>query len=171
MLAPFIKFLQALSNNTAPGQIAHGFALGMILGLLPKDNLLWYLLFVFFFFFRIQRGVFSLSVIIWALIAPLLDPYFDYIGFYILSYEKFQPMFRTLVNIPFVAFTKFNNTVVMGSFVCGICAYIPIYILTRLFVLLWRRYLAKYVRKFGFLTIVKQLPGISKLIELVEDYV
>ncbi|MBQ3650521.1 MAG: TIGR03546 family protein [Treponema sp.] len=171
MLAPLIKFLQALSNNTAPGQIAHGFALGMILGLLPKDNLLWYLIFVFFFFFRIQRGVFSLSVIIWALIAPLLDPYFDYLGCYILTYGSLQPLFRTLVNIPFVAFTGFNNSVVMGSFVCGVCAYIPIYVLTRLFVFVWRKYLAKYVRKLGFLAIVKQLPGISKVLELVEEYV
>ena len=75
------------------------------------------------------------------------------------------------MNIPFVAFTGFNNSVVMGSFVCGICAYIPIYVLARLFVFVWRKYLAKYVRKLGFLTIVKQLPGISKVLELVEEYV
>ena len=126
---------------------------------------------VFFFFFRIQRGVFSLFIIIGALIAPLLDPYFDYIGYYILTYDKLQPLFRTLVNIPFVAFTKFNNTVVMGSFVCGLLAYIPAYIFARIFVFVWRKHVARYVRKFGFLTAVKQLPGISKIVELIEEYV
>lgn len=170
MLTPLIRFFQALSNNTSPGQIAHGFALGMILGFLPKDNALWILIFVFAFFLRIQRGVFSFSVIIGALIAPFLDPYFDYVGYYILADARLEDLFRKMVNIPFVAFTKFNNTIVMGSFVCGVALYIPLYIISRIFTFVWRRYVARYARKLGFLTALKQLPGVSKLVELVEDF-
>ncbi|HAK68458.1 MAG TPA: TIGR03546 family protein, partial [Treponema sp.] len=49
MLKAFVKLIKALSSNTAPGEIAHAFAWGVILGFMPKDNALWYILFIFIF--------------------------------------------------------------------------------------------------------------------------
>ncbi len=169
MLKPFVKLIQALSSNTAPSQIAHAFSCGILLGFLPKDNILWYLLFVFMLFMRLQRGLFALSIIVGSLLTALLDPTFDSVGTAILTNEALIPYFVKLLNIPFVAFTKFNNTIVMGSLFCGIIMYIPCYVFARIFTLLWRKYMATYVRKIKFLTAIKQVPGIKKIIELVED--
>ena len=43
MLKKLIKLLQAFNGNVNPAEIAHAFACGAILGLMPKNNLLWYL--------------------------------------------------------------------------------------------------------------------------------
>ena len=50
-----IQFIQALNANSKPSQIANSFCIGLILGLMPKNNLLWYVLFVFFMFVRIKN--------------------------------------------------------------------------------------------------------------------
>ena len=80
MLKAIVKFFKAINSNSHPAEIAHAFALGMILGFMPKDNALWYILTVFFFFFRINRGALIILTLIFSLFAPLLDPLFDLIG-------------------------------------------------------------------------------------------
>ena len=76
MIKYLVKMLQALSSNTAPAQIAHAVSCGFILGFVPKENLLWYILFVFILFLRIQRGTYALFILVGALLAPFLDPLF-----------------------------------------------------------------------------------------------
>jgi len=168
MLKPLAKLLKALSSNTDPGAIAHAFAFGALLGILPKDNLLWYLLFVFVLFMRIQRGALVLSIILFSLLSPLFDPYFNDIGYKVLSNDALRPYFVKLINTPFVVFTRFNNTIVMGSLVCGIAAYIPLYILARIFTHVWRKYLGNFFRKLKFIQMIKQIPLVGKLADLME---
>lgn len=158
--------INAFSSNTDPAAIAHAFACGMLLGFLPKGNLLWILLFVFIFFMRIQRSVFSLVILIAALFAPLLDNLFDLIGYMMLTKESFIPFYKAALDIPFVAFTKINNTVVMGSFISGLVLYIPVYLFARLFVWLWRKYFADAIRRSKIVKLTKQLPLIQKLSSL-----
>ena len=157
------KMFNALSSNTAPGAIAHAFACGLVLGFIPKNNLLWYILFIFILFLNIQRATFSLCIILGALVAPLFDNYFNSMGFAILTYEKLYPVYRYLLDIPFVAFTKFNNTMVMGSLAWGVILYIPMYIIVRVVVFLWRKYLGDAVRKMKVVKIFKQIPLIQRI--------
>ena len=139
MLKAIAKLLGAISSNTRPGAIAHAVSCGVLLGFMPKDNLLWYILFIFILFMNIQRGAYALSILLGAALTVFLDPLFDSVGYSILTVESVKPYYASLLDIPFVAFTKFNNTVVMGSFVCGVAAYIPLYVLARLFVWAWRK--------------------------------
>ncbi len=168
MLQALSKLLSALSSNRAPGEIAHAFACGMLLGFMPKTNLLWYILFVLIFFLRIQRATLTLTLLVAALLTPLLDPYFDSVGYWVLTQESLIPTYIKLLNIPFVAFTKFNNTVVMGSLICSLCAYIPFYAIARLLVFLWRKYLADGIRKSKLANIMRQIPLIQKLISMAQ---
>lgn len=48
MISYIAKLLKSLNTNSHPGEIAHAVAIGVLLGFMPKDNALWYLLFVFF---------------------------------------------------------------------------------------------------------------------------
>lgn len=163
MLKPLVKLIQSLSSNNEPGLIAHAFSLGMLLGFMPKDNLFWYVLFVLIFFMRIQRTAFSLSIVLGALLTGLLDPVFDDVGFLILTQESLKPAFASLLNIPFVAFTKFNNTIVMGSFVCGLAAYIPLYIIARLFIVLWRNVIGRSIAQLKVVKAIGKLPLVKKI--------
>lgn len=163
MLKAIAKLLGAISSNTRPGAIAHAVSCGVLLGFMPKDNLLWYILFIFILFMNIQRGAYALSILLGAALTVFLDPLFDSVGYSILTVESMKPYYASLLDIPFVAFTKFNNTVVMGSFVCGVAAYIPLYVLARLFVWTWRKYLAEKVRKLKIAAVLKNIPLVEKI--------
>lgn len=163
MLKAIAKLLGAISSNTRPGAIAHAVSCGVLLGFMPKDNLLWYILFIFILFMNIQRGAYALSILLGAAFTVFLDPLFDSVGYSILTVESMKPYYASLLDIPFVAFTKFNNTVVMGSFVCGVAAYIPLYVLARLFVWTWRKYLAEKVRKLKIAAVLKNIPLVEKI--------
>lgn len=166
MLKPLMNLIKALSSNTDPGALAHAFSCGILLGFLPKDNMLWYVLFIFIFFMRIQRSVFSLVTVAASLLAALLDPVFDSVGYWILTLGGAQNFYAALLEIPFVAFTKFNNTVVMGALVVGLASYIPFYIIARVFIFVWRKYLAESVRKLKLVKMLKQIPLITKIAEM-----
>ena len=163
MLKAIAKLLGAISSNTRPGAIAHAVSCGVLLGFMPKDNLLWYILFIFILFMNIQRGAYALSILLGAAFTVFLDPLFYSVGYSILTVESVKPYYASLLDIPFVAFTKFNNTVVMGSFVCGVAAYIPLYVLARLFVWAWRKYLAEKVRKLKIAAVLKNIPLVEKI--------
>lgn len=169
MLKAISKLLGAISSNTRPGAIAHAVSCGVLLGFMPKDNLLWYILFVFILFMNIQRGAYALSILLGAALTVFMDPLFDSVGYSILTVESLKPYYASLLDIPFVAFTKFNNTVVMGSFVCGIAAYIPLYVLARLFVWAWRKYLAEKVRKFKIAAVLKNIPLVEKIVGMMGE--
>ncbi len=163
MFKYFIRTLKQLTSNSDPGAIACGFSLGILLGFIPKDNLLWAILFIFIFFMRINRVVLSLCIALGALISPLLDPLFDIIGCYLLTLPFMQNGMLKLLEIPFVSFTKINNSVVFGSLVCSIVLYVPLYFLGRLIIFLWRKYLAQGIRKFKVIKVLKKVPLVKKL--------
>lgn len=163
MFKPAVKLLKAMSSNTNPSEICHAVALGTILGLMPKDNLLWYILFVLFLFCRIQRSAFTVSLVIATLLAPLFDPLFNWIGNQILTIEKFYPFYKSFLDVPFLSFTKLNNSIVMGSFIAGIVCYIPVYFITKGFLILWRNFLSGFVNKLKIVQVIKGLPWVKKL--------
>lgn len=167
MFANIIKFLKSLNSNSKPGEIAHAVCIGMMLGFLPKDNASWYILTFFFLFVRINKGSMLLFTLIFGLLAHNFDFYFDKMGYYILTLPKLESFFAFLLNIPFVSFTKFNNSIVMGSFVISLIAYIPVYILSRLFVRVWRNTLAPSIRKTKMITVLSKVPLIKKIGEIV----
>ena len=169
MLKPLLKFIRAISSNTNPTAIAAAFAFGILLGFVPKNNLLWYILTVFILFLNIQRGTYALSIALGALLSPLLDPLFDTIGWAVLTWDKAVPAFTWLLNIPFVSFTKINNTIVQGSLIAGLALFAPLYFLMLLIVRLWRKYLADKIRNSRIINTIKKLNLFKNLKEKLED--
>lgn len=165
MLKRFLKFFKSLNSNSHPGEIAHAVSIGLIMGFLPKDNVFWYIVAVFFLFIRINKGALFIYTLIFSLIAPFADPLFDKIGYWVLTIEKLEPVYAKLLDIPFVGFTKFNNTIVMGSLVSGILLYIPVYIISRLFLKLWRTTLAPSIRKSKVIVYLSKV----KFIKMIGD--
>lgn len=163
MIRYIVKMFKALNTNANPDEIAHAFSLGLLLGFLPKNNLLWYLFFVFFIFVRINKGAYFLLMLLFSFLASLADPIFNSIGYKILTLPAAEGLFSRLIEIPFVGFTRFNNTIVMGSLVCGIVLYIPMYIFGRIFVKLWRTVIASRIRKLPFVKALYNIPLVDKI--------
>ena len=169
MWKPLIKLLKIISSNTDPGAIAAGFSAGILLGFMPKNNLLWYILSIFIIFLYIQRTTFLLAMALGSILSVFLDPTFNQLGIFILSNEKLIPFFSAALDIPFVSLTKFNNSVVMGSLICGIVFYIPLFFLVKFIVILWRKYVAQFFQNSKLFKLIKKVPLVSKIKVIIES--
>ena len=169
MIAPVVKLFKALNTNSHPGEIAHAASIGILLGLVPKNNALWYILFVFFLFVRIHKGTLVLSILLGTLIAPFFDPLFDELGYTVLTIGALKPAYASLLEIPFVAFTKFNNTIVAGSLTASLILYTPVYILTRFLVFIWRKFVAPALSQNKLVQVLYKTPLIAKIAGLFTE--
>lgn len=164
MLKKIVKFFKDLNANSHPGEVAHAICCAMILGFMPKNNLLWFVIFFLLLFVRINKSCYLLFTFLISQITPFLDPIFNSIGLKILLYKPFESVFVKMLDIPFVPLTKFNNTIVIGSLASGLALYIPIYIILRLFISVWRKSLAPSLAETKFVKMLAKAPLISKII-------
>ena len=163
LIGSIAKLLKGLSDNSHPGEIAHAVSCGFILGFMPKDNMLWYIIFILFLFLRINKGALLLIMFAGSALTFFLDSIFHSVGYYVLTIEEIAPYMTTFLNIPAMAYTKINNTIVAGSLVCAILAYIPFYVLARLFVLLWRTTIGPFLKENKVVKGFFKLPIVDKI--------
>jgi uncharacterized protein (TIGR03546 family) len=164
MIKGIAQFIAALNGNLKRGQIAAGFAWGVLFGLVPAGNFFWIVLFVVSFFFRHHHGskilVMAILKALFFVIAPLVDA----LGWEILHFESLQELFTTMYNMPFVPFTGFNNTLVAGGLVAGIVLWIPVYFLIRPLVPLYRKSLGPKIRNSKLVQNITKVPLISSIL-------
>ena len=163
MIGYIVKLFRALNSNSKPSEIANALCLGLILGFMPKNNLLWYLLVVLFLFVRINKGAYLIAMALGALAAPLLDPLFDRMGYAVLTFAPLEPVFSYLLDVPFVGFTRFNNTIVCGSLLFGIVCYVPLFIIAIVLIKQWRTVIAGAIKNSKIGKAISALPIISKI--------
>ena len=120
LLKQLFGFFKLLHSENGNNQIAWGVALGFVLGMTPALSLQSFIVFLFLFFFRIQIGAAFIAAFFFKFVAYLLDPIFDYVGSTVLNLAMLQELFTSMYNMPIVPFTRFNNTIVMGSGIVSI---------------------------------------------------
>ena len=154
MLA-LLKLLQSLvktlHSEGTPAQIGLGVALGAALGLTPiasLHNLLVLLL------LAVLNVSFGAGMLAWALCVPvgfMLDPLFDRLGHWLLvDAPALRPLWTTWDNVPGLALTNFNNTVVLGSVVVWLALCLPLFLASRWAVIRYRETLGARVRRSHF---------------------
>jgi uncharacterized protein (TIGR03546 family) len=77
---------------------------------------------------NVNLGFGLLGILITTVLSFGLDPWAGKIGALILSMPTLTPLWTLLYNIPLVPFTRFNNTVMMGSVILALILAIPIYL-------------------------------------------
>ena len=156
------KLIKALKSEDSPNQMAWGFALGAFLGLMPLNTLFTVLILFIIFIFRVNFAAATLAFAFYSLFAYLIDPLFHQIGFFLLvRIGFFKPFWIMLYNLPIAPLTRFNNTIVSGSFFISLILLIPNYLLFRDFVI---RYRTSWNAKITQWKLVKILKG-SKLVQ------
>lgn len=130
ILKQLFDLIRLLHSETGAKSIAWGVSMGFILGMTPALSLQSILVFFLLFIFRIQIGAALVTAAFFKLIAFFLDPVFHSVGAMILELEGLKPLFTTLYNIPIVPWTRFYNTIVMGSGVVSIALIPFIYMLS-----------------------------------------
>jgi len=133
------KFIKALRSHDSPSQIAWGITLGTILGLTPFFTFHNFILLILIILIKVNLSAVVFSLILYGLIGYILDPVFHTIGFLLLVNVDFlRPVWTWLYNLPIAPFTRFNNTVVIGSLVFSLVLLFPHYLLFKKLVIKYR---------------------------------
>ena len=172
MIKYVTSFFRAINANAHPGDIAHAVALGLFLAILPKNNLTFTFLFFLSIFIRINKGAFFISFILFGFVTPFMDVLINNIGFWAVQLLFLRPIFIALENIPFVALFKLSNTMVLGGIIWGLILYIPVYILTRIIIAKYRKYMqpAVNVKGVGLLGKIPLLRHFTKISDIKDNF-
>ena len=148
LLRPLRFLAQALLVDATPRQLAGGFALGMLIGLIPKGNLIAISLMTLFCALRINLAAGTAAIALFAWVGMFLDPISHRVGHYLLTQQALEPYWASLYGIKLMPWTAFNNTVVLGSTLIGLALLVPAYGLSRPVFARFAPGLADYVRKY-----------------------
>jgi len=132
VVAPIRSAVRGLLACNSSGQLAAGFAVGMIIGLLPKGNLIALSLCVLLFSLRCNKGLAILAAVLFSFVGTWADPFAHKLGLAVLSLGPLQSTYASVLSFPLGAWLGFNNTVVTGSLLVGLYFAYPVYWAMRL---------------------------------------
>lgn len=159
------KLVKILRSAASPRQIAGGFVLGMIIGLTPFLCLHNLIVFILIIILNVNIAMAIFSFGIFSGVAYLFDPLFHNLGYFLLvDLSSLRGLWTAMYNIPVIALSRYNNTVVMGSMALALVLILPMYIFTIKFVIVYREKIDSRIQK---LKIVQTLKG-SKIYSIYE---
>lgn len=120
LIKQIISLIRLLHSDTGQNQIASGLAFGVFLGFAPFLSIQTLLVLFVVFIFRVQLGAAFLSAFFFKFIAFLMDPAADIIGKWALENPGFRNVWLAMYNTPLIPMTRFNNSIVMGSFIISL---------------------------------------------------
>jgi uncharacterized protein (TIGR03546 family) len=126
-LRPLRILAQALIGNDSPRQYAWGFALGMMLGLAPKGNLVAALIAALVFGTKVNRAAALLGVGLFSYVGWALDDTAHRLGSMVLTWPAARPALAWIYEQPLGPFLGLNNTVVVGQLLIGLYLCYPCY--------------------------------------------
>lgn len=126
-LRPLRLLAQILAGNDTPRQTAWGLALGMMVGLLPKGNLLAIGLGMLVCALSINRAAAILALGLFSYVGWALDDFAHRLGSLVLTWPAARDSLTWLYDQPLGPWLGFNNTIVMGQLLLGLYFFYPAY--------------------------------------------
>lgn len=161
------KIIVMFQSDISPDQIAWGFALGAILGLVP-NLLMKMILFVVIMLFRVNLTSALIGCALFSVVGFAIDPLLDKIGYILLVNIKFlKPFYTWLYNLPVIPFSKFNNTVVMGGLITGIALIVPNGILAKKALVYYRTNYRDKVAQWKLIKLLNTALNATKIIKKI----
>ena len=134
------KFIKVLQSGESPPLIAAGFAMGFVVGMTPFLTLQNVLILVVAFLTKVNLASVFFAIFAFSFITYLFDPLYHDLGFFVLaSVDGLKPMWTAMYNWPVAPFTRFNNTVEMGSLLVALLLALPVYFGAKRGIILYRR--------------------------------
>ena len=155
MLSILAKLLSILNSETAAWQISLAFCFAMVAGLTPLFNIHNLLVLFLTLIIRVNLSSFIFAFVLFSGLSFILDPLFHGLGNVILSAASLQDMWTSFYNNPFIRLTRFNNTVVMGSFASSLLLFIPAFFLFKFLVEKYRNTVLEKIRNTKFMQLLK----------------
>jgi len=174
IFSQIFKLVKLINSETGKWQIAFGFAFGMLLGLAPGFGL--HTVFVLFLacIFRINLGALFLGWAFFGIVALPFDKLFHQFGYYLLvKIDSLHGAWTAYYNMPIMPWSKFNNTVMMGSLAIAKISFIPFLILCSFLVDKYRDTVREKIKKSKIFKALKatKIYGLYKKWEGVKGLV
>lgn len=147
MIKMIAKFFKVLNSETEPGQISLAFSLAMILGLTPLMSLHNIVVILLMLVVRVNLSACILGWLFFSGFAYILDPLFNLIGLAVLTSKGLEGLWTSLYTITIFRLAKFNNSIVIGSFLFSLVFFIPLYLLSNQGIRKYRVYVLEWVQK------------------------
>jgi uncharacterized protein (TIGR03546 family) len=122
------SLIMAVLEEDSPQVLAASLTFGLLLGFVPKDNLIAALLGMLLLALHFNLTVATTSAALFSGIAAMLDPVADALGRSVLTHSSFAPFWAKLYELPLAPWTRFNNTIVMGSLLLALALATPMYL-------------------------------------------
>jgi uncharacterized protein (TIGR03546 family) len=161
-----VKSLKSLFGNTHPMELALAFAFGVLLGLVPQDNLSWIVIIILTAFLKTNLGAQMLMAIVVGLISPFLDPLLNALGQWLLVDLGFSGLLVGWHSLPILPLLKLNNTLVMGGLLGGIILFIPVTIFSALLIGLMREKVVPAIANSAFVKGIYKIPFVQTISRL-----
>ena len=139
LIKQLLHIRNVFRSGDTPRQLAFGVGLGVMLGLVMNGNLLAIGLTILVCATRANLSMVALTTLCVGFLAHFADPITHRIGYAVLTLPALQGTFEQLYQLPLAAWTDFNHTVVMGSFLLGVALVYPTYRVTLPFFRRWKR--------------------------------
>jgi uncharacterized protein (TIGR03546 family) len=154
LVSNFVKILRA---GQTPRQIAGGFALGSIVGLSPMFTLQGLAVWLLILILNVNLSSAILAFTLFSLVAFVFDPVFHWLGYELLvNLDSLKELWTSLYNAPIAPLTRFNNTVVMGSFISALILCVPVYFGMKQFVLAYRARIGSKIEKWKVYQVISK---------------
>ncbi len=151
------NFIKILREGQTPAQVAGGFALGSILGFSPMFTLQGIFVWLVILVLDVNLSAATLALMVFSLVAYIFDPLFHTLGYFLLvDIDGLKGLWTALYNAPVAPLTRFNNTIVMGSFVCALIFFTPIYFGMKKFVVAYRANVGKRIEKMKIYQVISK---------------
>ncbi len=121
------RIVAVLSQHRGPTQIAWGVAIGIMIGLIPKDNLIAISLVLLLAFLRVNQLVACVTVLAISLLGGWFLPITVVVGTSILDQPMIANGIATLYRIPVLPWTCLDNAQVVGGMAVGTVMLVPSY--------------------------------------------
>jgi len=164
MITTIAKILKVLNSETAPGQISLALSFALIIGLTPLYSLHNLLVLLLVLIVRVNLSTFIVGWIFFSGVAYVLDPIFHRMGLALLTNASLEGLWTSLYNILIFRFSKFNNSIVMGSVLFALIFFVPVYFLSNMLINKYRDHILAWIRKTRLMQLLKG----SKLFQAYE---
>jgi uncharacterized protein (TIGR03546 family) len=170
LLKLLAKLLQILKSGEDPRQIAGGFMLGMMLGLLTMKTLFAAPIVLVLILINVNLAAAAAGFLIFRLVGFLIDPLLNAMGYWVLTdAPALQGFWTELASLPVVPFTRFNNTLVMGGLLAALLLAIPLFWGVKRLIAGYRENAQEKVQNWKIIKVLKGtalfrfLSGVDKL--------
>jgi len=154
MLTMIAKLLKILNSEADPFQISVALGLSMITGFLPLFTPLNLVVLLLVLVLRVNISSYILGSAFFAGVAWFLDPLFHRIGLFVLTAAPLEGLWTAFYNTVTGRLQRFNNSVVMGSFVFSVVFFVPLVLLVNTLIRRYRDHILVWVKKSRIMQVI-----------------